>query len=146
MLESRRLSVSFTRHRRFSPLCGVTSTPTPHPDTSYSRIAITSRESNVNSASICDPTAIHPLDANNDGTLSRSELETAYPKLVTFLRQRLSGLESTRIGIRRCRPAHLACRTREKEFQIRLRPAIINFTFRNPMLGAPEDVTLTSIL
>jgi hypothetical protein len=115
------------------------------PDTSYCRIAITAREVECKfSFDISTLQRITPLDANNDGILSRPELETAYPKLVSFLREHV----------------YLELNQREAEFadadplawpsdaldgipKSEFSQRLINITFRNPMLSAPEDVTLT---
>jgi hypothetical protein len=115
------------------------------PDTSYSRIAITSREVECKfSFDIATLQRITPLDLNNDGLLSRAELETAYPKIINFLRQHV----------------YLDLNQRQSEFadadpllwpndapkgipKSEFGQRLINFTFRNPMLSAPEDVTIT---
>jgi hypothetical protein len=127
-------------------LCFVAWSVDAHtPDTSYCHIAITARQVECKfSFDISTLQRITPLDANNDGILSRSELETAYPKLITFLRQHV----------------YLDLNQRESEFadadplvwpsdapdgipKTKFSQRLINFTFRNPMLSAPEDVTLT---
>jgi hypothetical protein len=124
-------------------VCRATRAHTP--DTSYCRIAITGREVECKfSFDIATLQRITPLDANNDGILSRSELETAYPKIINFLRQHV----------------YLDLNQRESEFAdaaLLIWPTdapngipksdfgqrLINITFRNPMLSAPEDVTIT---
>jgi HupE / UreJ protein len=115
------------------------------PDTSYSRISITPHEVECKfSFDIATLQRIAPLDANNDGLLSRAELETAYPKIINFLRQHV----------------YLDLNQRESEFadadplvwptdapngipKNEFSQRLINFTFHNPMLSAPEDVTIT---
>jgi hypothetical protein len=115
------------------------------PDTSYCRIAITAREVESKFGfDIATLQRITPLDSNGDGILSRSELETAYPKLVNFLREHV----------------YLDLNQREAEFadadalnwptdapngipKSEFGQRLINVTFRNPMLSAPEDVTIT---
>jgi len=115
------------------------------PDTSYCRIAITSHEVECKfSFDIATLQRITPLDVNNDGILSQSELETAYPKIIAFLRQHV----------------YFDLNQRESEFadadpliwpndapngipKSDFAQRLINITFRNPMLGAPEDVTVT---
>src|SRR5262245_31616329 len=65
-------------------LCfGITSTAPAHtPDTSYSRISITPHEVECKfSFDIATLQRVTVLDANNDGVLSRAELESAYPKI-----------------------------------------------------------------
>jgi hypothetical protein len=126
--------------------CGFTSTALAHtPDTSYCRIAINAREVESKFGfDIATLQRITPLDSDNDGILSRSELQTAYPKLVSFLRQHV----------------YLDLNQRESEFadadpltwptdapngipKSDFGQRLITITFRNPMLSAPEDVTLT---
>jgi hypothetical protein len=126
--------------------CGITSSALAHTvDTSYCRIAITAHEVEAKfSFDISTLQRITPLDANNDGILSRSKLETAYPKLVSFLRQHV----------------YLDLNQREAEFadadplvwpndapsgipKSEFGQRLVNITFRNPMLSAPEDVTIT---
>jgi HupE / UreJ protein len=115
------------------------------PDTSYCRIAITARDVESKfSFDIATLQRITSLDANNDGILSRSELESAYPKIINFLREHI----------------YLDLNQREAEFadadalvwpsdapngipRSEFGQRLINFTFRNPMLSAPEDVTVT---
>jgi hypothetical protein len=115
------------------------------PDTSYSRISITPHEVECKfSFDIATLQRITSLDSNNDGLLSRSELEIAYPKLINFLRQHI----------------YLDLNQRESEFadadplmwptdapngipKSEFNQRLINFTFHNPMLSAPEDVTIT---
>ena len=69
--------------------CVATWTTLAHtPDTSYCRIAITARELECKfSFDIATLQRITTLDANNDGILSQSELQTAYPKIISSLRQ-----------------------------------------------------------
>jgi HupE / UreJ protein. len=126
--------------------CVVTWTTLAHtPDTSYCRIAITARELECKfSFDIATLQRITTLDANNDGILSQSELQTAYPKIISFLRQHV----------------YLDLNQRESEFadadpliwpndvrngipKTDFNQRLVNITFRNPMLGAPEDVTIT---
>src|ERR1051325_5436101 len=115
------------------------------PDTSYCRIAITAREVQSKfSFDISVLQRITKLDANDDGILSRPELETAYPKIINFFREHV----------------YLDLNQREAEFadadpliwpsdaphgipKSEFGQRIINITFRNPMLSAPEDVTIT---
>jgi hydrogenase/urease accessory protein HupE len=116
-----------------------------NPDTSYSRVTITPREV------VCKFTfdlltlnRITPLDSNGDGRLSRAELETAMPAIIRFMRQRVYlDLNQREAEFAEADPAlwpEAASSTIPKsDFGQRL----VNITFRNPMLSAPEDVTLT---
>jgi len=115
------------------------------PDTSYCRIAITSHEVESKfSFDIATLQRIAPLDSDGDGILSRGELETAYPKLVNFLREHVY-LDLNQREAEFADADPLAWPTDapngipKSEFGQRL----INVTFRNPMLSAPEDVTIT---
>jgi hydrogenase/urease accessory protein HupE len=115
------------------------------PDTSYCRVAITAREVECKfSFDIATLQRITTLDLDGDGKLSRSELETAYPTIIRFLREHV----------------YLDLNQREAEFaeadpftwpvdapngipRSEFGQRLVNVTFRNPMLSAPEDVTLT---
>ncbi len=115
------------------------------PDTSYCRIAITAREVECKfSFDIATLQRITTLDLDGDGKLSRSELETAYPTITRFLREHV----------------YLDLNQREAEFaeadplvwpddapngipKSEFGQRLVNITFRNPMLSAPEDVTIT---
>jgi hydrogenase/urease accessory protein HupE len=126
--------------------CAIAWTAHAHtPDTSYCRIAITAHQVECKfSFDISTLQRITTLDSNNDGKLSRTELETAYPIIISFLRQHV----------------YLDLNQRESEFadadpliwptdassgipKTEFGQRLINITFRNPMLSAPEDVTLT---
>ena len=116
-----------------------------NPDTSYARITITPREV------ICKFTydlltlsRITPLDVNEDGQLSRAELETAMPAILRFLRQRVYfDLNEREAEFAEADPVvwpdAASVTIPKSDFGQRL----VNITFRNPMLSAPEDVTVT---
>ena len=147
MLDPRPINLSRSLVAVFSLLfCSLTSNTFAHtPDTSYCRIAITAHEVECKfSLDISTLQRITPLDTDNDGILSRSELEAVYSKIISFLR----------------RHVYLDLNQRESEFadadplawpndapngipKSDFGQRLINITFRNPMLSAPEDVTIT---
>jgi len=145
-LEPRPVNLSLSLVSVVSLLCCITWTAHAHtPDTSYSRIAITAREVECKfSFDIATLQRITPLDSNNDGLLSRTELESAYPKIINFLRQHiyldLNQHESEFADTDPLLwPTDAPNGIPKNEFSQRL----INITFHNPMLSAPEDVTIT---
>jgi hypothetical protein len=115
------------------------------PDTSYCRIGIGQHEIEFKfTFDLATLQRITNLDANGDQKLSREELIAAAPKLQSFLRQHV----------------YLDLNRREAEFAVADPPTwpddagagipksdfnqrLISFTFRNPVLTAPEDVTIT---
>jgi len=122
-----------------------TNTRAHTPDTSYCRIAITSHDVECKfSFDIATLQRITPLDLNNDGLLSRTELETAYPKLINFLRQHVYlDLNQRESEFADADPLVWPTDARNGIPKSEFGQRLINFTFRNPMLSAPEDVTLT---
>jgi hypothetical protein len=116
-----------------------------NPDTSYARVTITPREV------LCKFTydlltldRIAPLDANGDGQLSRAELETAMPVIIRFLRQRVYlDLNEREAEFADADPVTWPEKSETTIPKSEFGQRLINITFRNPMLSAPEDVTLT---
>jgi hypothetical protein len=115
------------------------------PDTSYCRISISAREIECKfSFDIATLERITTLDANNDGIVSRSELEVVCPKIINFLREHvyldLNQREAEFADADALAwPADAVNGIPKSEFGQRL----INITFRNPLLSAPEDITIT---
>src|SRR5438477_12892503 len=135
----------FTFHvSRFTPvfLLGFACSAFAHnPDTSYCHVTIRPKEL------VCKFTydlltlqRITRLDANGDGQLSRAELEAAFPAVTRFLRQQV----------------YLDLNQREAEFaeadpitwpedaggaisKSDWGQRLVNITFHNPLLTAPED-------
>jgi hypothetical protein len=120
------------------------------PDTSYCRVSITAHELVCKfSYDLLTLQRIVKLDANGDGQISRAELEAVSGAVLSFLRQHI----------------YLDLNQREAEFAEADKPAwggasgpdtseatipkseygqhLVTFTFRNAVLSAPEDVTLT---
>lgn len=115
------------------------------PDTSYCRVSISAREVECKfSFDVATLQRITALDLNGDGKLSRAELETAYPSIVRFLREHVYlELNQREAEFAEAEPlvwpSDADAGIPKSEFGQRL----VNVTFRNPMLSAPEDVTLT---
>lgn len=115
------------------------------PDTSYCRVTITPHELEFKfSYDLTTLQRITKLDANGDQKISRTELEASTPAIQKFLRQHI----------------YLDLNQREAEFAEAINPPwpgdadeaiaeseygqrVLSFTFRNPVLSLPEDVTLT---
>jgi hypothetical protein len=116
-----------------------------NPDTSYCRIQIGSRAVEFRfTYDLQTLQRITSLDANQDGAISRDELQAAAPAVQAFLR----------------RHVYLDLNQREADFAEADPPTwpedqpgaisssdygqrLISFVFRNPLLSAPEDVTIT---
>ena len=116
-----------------------------NPDTSYSRVTITPHE--VECQFIYDLNTLRrmaPLGQDGGHKITRSELVAATPAIQRFLRQHI----------------YLDLNQREAEFAEAEPPAwpadageaipesdygqrLVTFTFRNPVLSLPEDVTIT---
>lgn len=115
------------------------------PDTSYCRIQIGQHEVEFKfTYDLQTLQRIVQIDANGDDKISRAEMEAAAPSIKSFLRQHI----------------YLDLNQREAEFAEADPPSwpedaggaisrseynqrLITFTFRNPVLSAPEDVTIT---
>jgi hypothetical protein len=134
----------FVRYCLFC-LAFVTSAFAHNPDTSYCRVSIRTNEVlfkfTYDLATLQRMTAI---DTNADETISEAEFNAAAPALQSFLRQHI----------------YVDLNQREADFAEAAPPAwpadagpaipksdygqrLITFTFRNAVLNAPEDVTLT---
>jgi hydrogenase/urease accessory protein HupE len=116
-----------------------------NPDTSYARVTITSSEVEFKfSYDLTTLQRITRLDTNADHQLSRAELEAATPAIQQFLRAHvLLGLNQHEAefaeAVPPAWPEDAGAAISESEFSQRL----LSFTFRNPVLSAPEDVALT---
>ena len=115
------------------------------PDTSYCRITISPHEVEFKfSYDVTTLQRMTPLDANGDHKVSRAELETATPAIRGFIREHV----------------YLDLNQREAEFaeadplawpndapdgipESEYGQRLLSFTFRNPVLNLPEDVTIT---
>jgi hypothetical protein len=116
-----------------------------NPDTSYCKVSISAKEVACKfTYDFLTLQKITKLDANDDGQVSRAELEAAFPAIIRFLRERV----------------YLDLNQREAEFaeadpmiwpndsgaaipKSDYGQRLVTITFRNPLLSAPEDVTLT---
>jgi hypothetical protein len=115
------------------------------PDTSYCRITITPHEVAFRfSFDLATLQRITTLDTNGDDQISRQEVETAAPAIRNFIRQHiyldLNQREAEFAeGDSPSWPEDAATTIPKAEYGQRL----LSFTFRNPTLSAPEDVTIT---
>jgi hypothetical protein len=130
----------------FLTMLSLAGTAVAHsPDTSYCRITI--RPLEVHFAFTYDIATLQrivTLDTDKDDHVSRAELESAAPAIRRFLRQHI----------------YLDLNQREADFAEEEPPTaandpgtaipksdyaqrLVTFTFRNPVLSAPEDVTIT---
>jgi len=116
-----------------------------NPDTSYARVIITAQEVEFKfSYDIATLQRIAQLDTNGDHQISRAELLAATPAIQQFLRAHiLIGLNERDAqfaeGIPPVWPEDAGTTIPESEYHLRL----LSFIFRNPVLSAPEDVSLT---
>jgi len=116
-----------------------------NPDTSYARVEISSRL--VTFKFTYDVTTLQRitrLDADGDRTISRAEFEAGVPAIQRFVRAHVFldfNQREAEFGEMEppSWPADAADGIPESEYGQRL----LSFTFRNPVLGKPEDVALT---
>ena len=116
-----------------------------NPDTSYCKVTITPREV------VCRFTydlltlqRITALDANGDGNVSRAEMEAAFPAIVRFLRERVYlDLNQREAEFAEAEPIVWPQDATDGIPKSEFGQRLLKVTFRNPLLGAPEDVTLT---
>jgi hypothetical protein len=116
-----------------------------NPDTSYARVEITPHL--VIFKFTYDVTTLQRitrLDTDNDGKVSRSEFEAGAPAIRRFIRSHVFlDLNQREAEFGEMEPpvwpADVANGIPEREYGQRL----LSFTFRNPVLGKPEDVALT---
>jgi hypothetical protein len=115
------------------------------PDTSYARINITATA--VEFAFTYDLATLHrvaPLDADRDGSVSPAELAAATPAISSFLRRHIYLELNERDGTfgeltAPAWPADAGAAIPAADYPQRL----ATFTFRNPVLHAPDSVALT---
>jgi hypothetical protein len=116
-----------------------------NPDTSYARVTITASAVEFKfSYDLATLLRMVPLDTNRDHRISRAEFAAATPALQQFLRARiLVGLNQHDTEFAEALPPvwpeDAGDAIPESEYGQRL----LSFTFRNPVLAAPEDVSLT---
>src|SRR6185436_6404582 len=115
------------------------------PDTSYSRITIASNFVECKfTYDLSTLQRIAKLDTNGDQKVSRAEIEAATPAIQNFLRrhiyldlnQREADFSESDAPVW---PEDARDGIPESEYGQRL----LSFTFRNPVLSLPEDVTIT---
>jgi len=115
------------------------------PDTSYARVAITTSQVEFKfSYDLAVLLRITPIDTNGDQQVSCAELEAATPIIQEFLRRHiLIGLNQREAGFAEALPPvwpeDAGDAIPERDYSQRL----LSFVFRNPVLTAPEDVSLT---
>ena len=115
------------------------------PDTSYCRVTIAPHEVEFKfSYDLTTLARVVPLDANGDHKVSRAELEAATPAIQIFIREHIYlDLNQREAEFAEAEPAawpeDAGDGIPESEFGQRL----LGFTFRNPVLSLPEDVTIT---
>lgn len=116
-----------------------------NPDTSYARITISPEAVEFKfSYDLLTLLRITHLDTNGDGAVSRTELEAAAPVIQRFLRSRIClelNQHAAEFGeaLPVSWPEDAGAAIPERDYGQRL----LSFTFRNPVLTAPEDVALT---
>src|ERR1041385_5798907 len=116
-----------------------------NPDTSYCKVTITGHEV------VCKFTydlltlqRIVPLDANGDGQLTRAEMEAAFPAIIRFLRERVYlDLNQREAEFAEADPLSWPEKPDTSIPKSDFPQRLLNITFHNPLLSAPEDVTLT---
>lgn len=131
---------------RFLLFFGLAANVLAHsPDTSYCRVTIRPGEVEFTfTYDILTLQRIAALDANRDGKISHGELEASAPAVRTFLREHVYiELNQHEADFGEAKPPtwpdDAGTVIAQNEFGQRL----ISFTFRNRLLSAPEDVTIT---
>ena len=116
-----------------------------NPDTSYARVAIASSEVEFKfSYDLAVLLRIVPIDTNGDQQVSHAEFDAATPIIQDFLRHHiLIGLNQREAGFAETLPPvwpeDAGGAIPERDYAQRL----LSFVFKNPVLTAPEDVSLT---
>jgi hypothetical protein len=116
-----------------------------NPDTSYCKVSISAKEVACKfTYDFLTLQKITRLDANDDGQVSRAELEAAFPAIIRFLRERVYlDLNQREAEFAEADPIiwpkDAGAAISKSDYGQRL----VTITFRNPLLSAPEDVTLT---
>src|SRR5581483_5790571 len=115
------------------------------PDTSYCRIAIASQEVNFKfSYDINTLNRITPLDTNGDHRVSRAEIAAATPAIQNFIRQHIYlDLNQREAEFAEADPPDWPEDTPDGIPESEYGQRLLSFTFRNPVLSQPEDVTIT---
>jgi hydrogenase/urease accessory protein HupE len=116
-----------------------------NPDTSYCRVTIAPHEVEFKfTYDLLTLQRIVRMDANGDDRISRAELEAAAPAIRAFLREHIYiDLNQREAEFAEADPPtwpeDAGAGIAKSEYGQRL----VSFTFRNPVLSAPEDVTIT---
>jgi len=131
------------RHLLFLSL--ATSAFAHNPDTSYCRVLITRHGLECKfTYDLNTLQKITAIDANGDGQISRTELEASTSAIEAFLRRHIY-LDLNQRDAEFAEadpptwPENAATAIPKADYGQRL----VTFTFHNPMLSAPEDVTIT---
>ncbi|MGI8964855.1 MAG: HupE/UreJ family protein, partial [Limisphaerales bacterium] len=116
-----------------------------NPDTSYCRVTITPHEIEWKfSYDLTTLQRITKLDTDADQKISRAELETATPGIQNFLRQHIFiDLNQREAEFAEVEPPAWPSDAGEAIAENEYGQRLLSFTFRNAVLSAPEDVTLT---
>ena len=114
-------------------------------DTSYCRVNITAHEvSFAFTYDLLTLQRITKLDRNGDGQVSRAELVEAAGTIQSFLRHHVYlDLNQREAEFAEADPPSWPERPGASIPQNEYAQRLVTFTFRNPLLSAPEDVTLT---
>jgi hypothetical protein len=116
-----------------------------NPDTSYCRVTITPHEVVFKfTFDLLTLQRITPVDANGDNMVSRTEFENASAAIQTFLRQHIFiDLNQSEAAFAEADPPAWPNDAGSAIVKSEYGQRLLSFTFRNPQLSAPEDVTIT---
>jgi len=116
-----------------------------NPETSYCRVSITPREVVFKfTYDLLTLQRMVRLDTDLDSRISRAELQAAAPAIETFLRKHIYlDLNQREAAFGQADPVLWPEDTGNSIPATECGQRLISFTFRNPVLSAPEDVTLT---
>ncbi|MDO8542714.1 MAG: HupE/UreJ family protein [Opitutaceae bacterium] len=115
------------------------------PDTSYSKVKIAAEEVTFTfTYDLATVGRMTPLDRNGDQQLTRDELEAATPAIGAYLRQNIFvELNEREAAFGALAPPTWAAADHEAIRAAEFSQRLVTFTFRNPVLHAPDSVALT---
>jgi hypothetical protein len=116
-----------------------------NPDTSYCRVTITPHEVECKfTYDINTLRRMAPLDLDSDHKISQAEFQAATTAIQNFLRQRVYlDLNQREAEFGEAQPPAWPADTVDGIAESEYGQRLLSFTFRNRMLSAPEDVTVT---